>query len=226
MLKQLFTLARGRSADASQSFLDLNAITLLRQQMREAAVGVDKSRKAVAVVMAYADREKAALVALNKKITDLETRAIVALDQDREDLAAEAAGAIAELECEREATQKTIERYTTEIDKLREILSQNTAALNEMKRRQRIAEATEKTQRIRGDFPRLAENDLSDASQTLNRLQERQEHADATMAAMNELSMTAQADTLTERMAAAGMGAPIKTTADDVLARLKSKKAN
>ena len=53
MLKKLFTLVRGRSVDASQSFLDANAIALLRQQMRDAANGVDKSRKAIAIVMAY-----------------------------------------------------------------------------------------------------------------------------------------------------------------------------
>ena len=64
MFKQLLTLVRGQTTDGSQAMLDANALSLLRQQMRDAAHGVDKSRKAVAVVMAYAEREKASLMRL------------------------------------------------------------------------------------------------------------------------------------------------------------------
>lgn len=105
IFKQLLTLARGRSADASQRFLDMNAVSLLRQQMCDAASGVEKSRKAVAVVMAYAKREQTSLAGINAKITDLEARTIEALEKDREDLALEAATSIANFEAERDATK-------------------------------------------------------------------------------------------------------------------------
>lgn len=221
MFKQLFTLARGRSTDASNAFLDANAISLLRQQMREAAQGVEKSRKAVTIVMAYAEREKTTLSAIVNKIKGLEDRAIKAIEMDCNDLALEAATAIANLEAEKSATQQTIDKYTSEITRLRHDLSQSEAMLTDLKRGQRIAEATDKTQKLRGDFPVLTQNDLADASTTLKRLQERHEHSDATMAAMTELSATTRAETLTERMANAGIRSSTKITAQDVLARLK-----
>lgn len=227
MIKQLLTLARGRSADASQAFLDVNAVSLLRQQLRDAANSVDKSRKAVAVVMAYAEREKVSLVRVKSQISDLEARTLEALAkdrEDREDLAIEAATSIANLEAERDATQKTIDTYASEIVRLRKDLSQSEAVLAELKRGQRIAEATAKTQRVRGDAPKTSQNDLSDASVTLKRLQERQQHADATLSALTELSVSDQAETLTERLAAAGIGMSEKTSAADVLARLKKAK--
>lgn len=221
MLRHLFTLARGRSADASQAFLDANATALLRQQLRDAANGVQKSRKAVAVVMAYADREKASLTSIESKITDLESRARDALAKGADDLAMEAATTIADLEAERDATCQTITIYTTEITSLRKNLKQHEALLSELKRGQRIAEATGKRQQLRGDTPSWGENDLADAAETLSRLQSIQHHNDATMTAMEELSSSVSADTLSDRMAKSGFGAPKQTAASDVLARLK-----
>ncbi|KAG1647406.1 hypothetical protein GQR58_030622 [Nymphon striatum] len=225
MLRQLFTLFRGHSADASQAFLDANATALLRQQLREAASGVQESRKAVAVVMAYAEREKTSLAAIEGKIADLETRACDALAKGADDIALEAATAIANLEAERDATNRTITIYTTEIVQLRQTLGQNEALLGELKRGQRIAEATGKTQRIRGDMPSWTQSDLADASETLKRLQERQQHNAATMEAMAELSSASSADALSDRMATAGFGTPKQTAASDVLARLKKTTA-
>ena len=224
MFRQLFTLARGRSADASQAFLDANALSLLRQQLREAAQGVAKSRKAVAVVMAYAEREKATLATTEEKIADLETRARAALDAGDEELALEAAAAIADLEAECDASRRTISTYETEIAQLRKDLSQSEALLGELKRGQRLAEATDKTQRLRGDMPSWSQSDLADASETLKRVQERQKHNDATLVAMAELSAATNAETLSDRMAAAGYGAPKRTSATDVLERLKKDK--
>lgn len=225
MLKQLFTLARGRSTDASLAFLDANATALLRQQLREAANGVGKSRKAVAVVMAYAEREKVSLKAIEDKITDLEARTTAALEQGNEEIALEGATGIANLEAERDATQQTIKTYTSEITQLRQTLTQNEAVLNELKRGQRIAEATSKTQKLRGEPSSFTQSDLADASETLKRLQERQKHNDATMEAMAELSVSTSSDALSDRMAAAGFGAPKQTAASDVLDRLKARKS-
>lgn len=223
MLKQLFTLARGRATDAGQAYLDANAVALLRQQMREAAAGVARSRKAVAVAMAYAERERAALAKIDSQISDLEARATDALAQDREDLARQAAEAIADLEADRSAAQRTVATYDRDIVILRRTLRQSEAQLTELKRSQRLAEAAAKTHQMRGTLPAHTQSDLSDAADTLARLRDRQSLADETMAAMTELSTAQSADAVSDRLAAAGMGAPKQTTADAVLARLKSK---
>ncbi len=223
MFKQLITLARGRTADGSQAMLDANALSILRQQMRDAANGVEKSRKAVAVVMAYGEREKTSLKRVEAQIKDLEIRAMDALKQDREDLATEAAGTIAQLEAERDTTSKAIQVYQAQIARLKTCLAESETCLREMQRGQHLAEANDKVHRIRGVMPSGHINDLKDAEATLKRLQERQEHAEATASAMVELSVGSSAEDMSKRLAEAGHGAPIKTDATAVLERLKKK---
>lgn len=224
MFKQLFTLARARSEDATQAVIDANALSLLRQQLRDAAVGVEKSRKSLAVVMAYAEREQVSLTKVTDQISDLETRALEALEQDKEELAIEASEAIATLEAEATATRHTIDTYTTEITRLRKTLKQSEAQLTELKRGQRLAQANERALHVRGSLPAVSANHLADATATLDRLKERQEHAEATAIAMTELSTEARTDTLSDRLAAAGCGTPKQSDAAAVLERLKAKK--
>ena len=223
MFKQLVTLVRGQSNEGTQAVLDANALSLLRQQMRDAAQGVNKSRKAVAVVIAYAEREKASLNRLETQISDLEARALDALEQDSVDLASEAAGTIAQLEAERDTTRKVIEAYQTQILRLKQCLTENETCLRKMKRGQHLAEANDKAQRLSGVMPSGYINDLKDAEATLKRLQERREHAEATATAMVELSAETSAESMTERLAEAGYGAPLKADAAAVLDRLKKK---
>ena len=226
MFKQLLTLVRGQTNEGSQAMLDANALSLLRQQMRDAAQGVNKSRKAVAVVMAYAEREKVSLTRLEAQISDLEARALDALEQDCVELATEAAGTIAQLEAERDTTRKVIEAYQTQILRLKQCLTENEACLREMKRGQHLAEANDKAQRLRNVMPSGIVNNLKDAQTTLGRLQERQEHAEATATALVELSAETSAESMTERLADAGYGAPTKPDATAVLDRLKKKQNN
>lgn len=222
MLKQLLTLARGRSEDATAAFLDANALSLLRQQLRDAATSVEASRKALAVVIAYAEREKASLRALTGQIETLEGRALVALEKKREDLALEASEAIADLEAEAGATRKAIDTYASEIRHLRQALKHSEAQLTDLKRGQRLAEASDKALKLRGAMPALERTDLEDAAATLRTLQSRQHHAAATARAMADLSTQIKAETLEDRLAAAGCGAPKPDDAAAVLARLKA----
>lgn len=224
MFKQILTLARGRATDGSQAFLDANALSMLRQQMREAAQGVEKSRRSVAIVMAYAEREKTSLKRIEGQISDLETRALDALAQEREELASEAAGTIANLEAERDSTRKAVETYRVEITRLKQCLVESEACLRDMQRGQHLAEANDKAHRLRGVTPSGNINDLKDAQETLKRLQERQDHAEATACAVEKLSVGTSADSMTNRLAAAGCGAPMRTDAAAVLDRLKKQK--
>jgi len=225
MFKQVFTLIKGRSADTAEAFLDANALSLLRQQIRDAAHCVEQSRKALATVMAYADREKASLARVEKQITDLETRAQAALAKDDEPMAREAATSIAHLDAERAATTETIANYTSEIARLRDQLSKSQTVLAQLKRGQRIAEANDKTQRVRGQVTDVHTSNLEEAAATLKRLQERQAHADATMSALETLATPINAESVSDRLAAAGYGPRKHSSADDVLARLKAKTA-
>ena len=79
MIKQILTLMRGVSNSAADEFTGRHALTLLEQQMREAAQGVSTARKAVAIAVAQTRQEQIQHDALVKRIADLEQRTIIAL---------------------------------------------------------------------------------------------------------------------------------------------------
>lgn len=223
MFNTVVTLLRGRSHDAAQGLADANALSILRQQLRDASSGVEAARRAVAVVMAYAERERKALLRINAQLADLEARAIAALGQGREDLASEAASAIAQLELERSTTERALGVYELEIARLRDELSEAEARLRDLQRGLQLADAAQKSQFVRGVVSRPVTASLAEAEATLTRLQARQFHAEATAAAVIDLSSGQSAEAISARLAAAGCGPSLKPDAAAVLARLRAK---
>jgi phage shock protein A len=225
MFNTIITLVRGRSHDAAQALEDANALSILRQQLRDAATGVEAARRSVAVVMAYAERERKSLPRINAQIADLEGRAIAALAQGRDDLATEAASAIAQLEAERTTTETALATYELEIARLRDELSGAELRLRDLKRGLQLADAAQKSQTVRGVVSRPVTASLAEAEATLNRLQSRQLHAEATALAIVDLSAGQSAEAISARLAAAGCGPSIRPDAAAVLERLKQKSA-
>jgi phage shock protein A len=225
MFNTIITLVRGRSHDAAQAVADANALSILRQQLRDAAGGVEAARRSVAVVMAYAERERKSLPRINAQIADLEGRALAALAQGREDLATEAAAAIAQLEAERATTETALATYEIEIARLRDELSGAEMRLRDLKRGLQLADAAQKSQTVRGVVSRPVTASLAEAEAILSRLQSRQLHAEATAIAVVELSAGQSAEAISARLAAAGCGPSIRPDAAAVLERLKQKTA-
>lgn len=223
MFNTVITLIRGRSHDAAQALADANALSLLRQQLRDAATGVEAARRAVALVMAYAERERKSLPRIDAQLNDLETRAMAALGQGRDDLATEAAAAIAQLEAERATSQHALATYDIEIARLKEEVSGAEARLRDLQRGLQLADAAQKSQTVRGVVSRPVTASLVDAEATLGRLQARQFHAEATAAAVADLSAGQSAEAISARLAAAGCGPALKPGAAAVLERLKAK---
>lgn len=225
MFNTLVTLIRGRGHDAALAVADANALSILRQQLRDAAAGVEAARRSVAVVMAYAERERRSLPRIGDQIADLEVRALAALGQGREDLATEAAAAIAQLEAEHTTAERALARYETEIARLRDELAGAELRLRELQRGMQLADAAQKSQAVRGVVQRPVTASLAEAEATLTRLQDRQFQAEATAAGVAELSAGLSAETVAVRLAAAGCGPALRPDAQAVLARLKAKSA-
>ncbi len=225
MYKFFMTLIRAKNADTAEALSDAYALSILRQQLRDCATGVDTARRSVAMVMAYAERERKSAARIATQMTDLEARALDALSKGRDDLATEAAGAIAQLEAEAQTTAQAIATYDSEISHLRGILTDAENRLRDLQRGQRLAIATDHSQRVRGSAPLAATSSLGDAEATLGRLQERQLANEAQHAAMIDLSASTNADALRNRLAAAGCGAPLRPDATAVLERLRAKAA-
>jgi phage shock protein A len=223
MFKLISILLRGRAHDAEQAFADRNAVPLLAQQIRDAAQSIQSARRSVAVAIAQNEQERVQHAAIVARIDDLENRASAALAKGNEGLAREAAEAIAYLEAERDASEKAQGQFTSSIDKLKAIVRASEARLQELQRGERLARATQEAQKLDVVVAGPGLATLDDAEETLARLRLRQSQNELTAAALKDMEGAIRPAGIIEKLANAGCGAPLRSSADDVLARLKSR---
>ncbi|QEL25149.1 PspA/IM30 family protein [Bosea sp. F3-2] len=225
MLKMFLTFVRGSAAIAEERFADRNALLILDQQMRDATSAFERAKKALAVAIAQDRHETERLAVGNARIADLEIRVAAALTAGDEGLAREGAEAIAALEADRDAAASAQALFAAEIVRLRRHVGQAQARITELDRGRRLARASEAVRQMRQgriEAGRAHESTLAEAEQTLKRLRERQVEAEAAETALDELDGAAAAS-VTEKLAAKGFGPRLRTTADDVLARLRAR---
>ena len=222
MFNVILTLIRGRAYDAEQAFIDRNAMPLLAQQIRDAAGAIQSARRAVAIAVAQNEQEKSQHAAIVGRIADLETRAVAALQKGNDELARQAAEAIAELEAERGSSEKAQAQFATTIAKLKATVRSSEARLQGLQRGERLARATEQTQKLNAvcnDGSGLA--NLDEAEETLARLRAYQDRCEIATSALKEMDAANRPAIIIEKLANAGFGAPLGPSADDVLARLR-----
>ncbi|MGY3606092.1 MULTISPECIES: PspA/IM30 family protein [unclassified Bradyrhizobium] len=228
MFKTVFTLFRGTVAAAEEELQDRSALLILDQQMRDAASAIDRSKRTLALAIAGDQQEGRRLEATNARIGDLELRATAALEGGREDLAREAAQAIANLEADRDAAMTARTLFGQEIARLKRHVANAEVRLTELDRGRRIARASDAVRSLRRsgiEAARPYESTLPEAENTLRRLRERQMEAQAADEALIELDAASGPLATAEKLAELGFGPRMKSTADDVLARLKAGRA-
>lgn len=225
MFKMLLTLARGRAFAAAEEFGDQNALLLLDQQVRDASVALDRAKKALALALAQDQLEAKRLDGIGKGIADLETRVIAALAGGREDLGREGAEAIARLESDRDAAATARSLFATEISRLRAHVGHAETRIAAVERGRRIARAAEAVGRARAGRLGAApphEATLTEAEATLKRLRERQTETQIAEDELDRIDAATGPAAAAEKLAAEGFGPKLRTTADDVLARLRT----
>jgi phage shock protein A len=224
MFKTVLTLFRGSVAEELEG---RNALHILDQQMRDAASAVDRAKRTLALAIAGDQQEGRRLDATNARIADLEIRATAALEGGREDLAREAAEAIAGLEADRDAAMTARALSASEIARLKRQVSGAEARISELDRGRRIARASEAVRAMRRggvEAARPYESTLPEAENTLKRLRERQIEAAAADQALIEIDAASGPLATAEKLAEQGFGPRMKSTADDVLARLNARR--
>jgi len=224
MFKQAVALLRGTAHERSAAALAPHGVTILRQQIRDCAATVATARRAIAVAMAQNNQEVEQRDRILTSIADLEDRTMAALEQGKTGLARDAAATIAHLEAERDACDAAQLRFGAEIERLKGFVHSAETRLRELQRGERVAAATHATQKIRAAYPGASgHSTLRDAEATLTQLRRRQAEIDATSDAIEAMELSDDPGAVANRLAAAGCGAPVKTTADDVLARLAQR---
>jgi phage shock protein A len=226
MLKTIVTLVRGAAFRAEEEFADRSALLILDQQIRDAAAGIERAKRALAVAIAQDEAEGKRLETTLTRIADLEERAIAALDGNNEALAAEAAEAIAVMEADRDAIREARGTFAREIAGLKTSVRRSSQRLAELERGRRIALAAESVRRLKtghGLGTPTGSAALADAEATLRRLRERQTEDAAADVAYE--TFDANPAGVADKLEAAGFGKRTRPTAASVLERLKRKTA-
>ncbi len=226
MFKTILTLMRGSAAAAGEDLADRNALLILDQQLRDSTVALDRAKRALALAIAQDQLEGERLKAVLARIADLEIRVSAALESGREDLAREGAEAIATLEADRDAAQTARSLFATEIGRLTAHVRQaesRIAAVDRGRRVARAAEAVRITRRGRTEAALPHEATLAEAEVTLNRLRGRQTEARLADEALDQIETATSPIVAAERLAAQGFGPRMKSTANDVISRLRAK---
>jgi phage shock protein A len=222
MINTFWSLLRGTAHAVEQATLDQTALLVLDQHIRDAAAGIERAKRALAIAIAQDEAEAKRHETTLARIADLEDRAATALAAGREELATEAAEAIALMEIDRDAMQEARAMFGQEIGRLRRDVTGASHRLNELERGRRIAQAAEAVRRLRaGVRPSSGPIGLAEAEATLRRLRQRQADDAAADATMETLDASQSGASIADRLEAEGFGRRTKPTAASVLERLR-----
>ena len=165
--------------------------------------------------------------ALKARVVDLTGRATEALEKGREDMATEAARAIATMENELTVRHETLERLDQKIVRLRSSIEAGHRRIIDLKQGAIQARAVKREQDIQMKMTKsgMSTNSTQEAEDLIARVLGRDDPFEKAEI-LADINQDLQGDSITNRMADAGFGAATSTTADDVLARLRSTKTS
>lgn len=227
MFKTLSTLLNGQSARAEVRVRDAFAIELIDQKIRESDAGLRAGKATLASLIQRQRAEEQQHTALKARVVDLTGRATEALEKGREDMATEAARAIATMENELTVRHETLERLDQKIVRLGSSIEAGHRRIIDLKQGAIQARAVKHEQDIQMKMTKsgMSTNSTQEAEDLIARVLGRDDPFEKAEI-LADINQDLQGDSITNRMADAGFGAATRTTADDVLARLRSTKTS
>ena len=225
MFKTLATLIHGQNARAEDRVRDAFAIELIDQKIRESENSLRAAKATLASLIQRQRSEQKQHAALKSRISDLTRRAQEALDNDREDMATEAARAIANMENELTGRTETLDRLDQKVMRLRSSIESGHRRIIDLKQGAIQARAVRREQNIQMQMQRtgVTSGSVEEAEELITRVLGRDDPFERSEI-LADINRDLDGGNITNRMADAGFGDATRSTADDVLARLKSAK--
>ncbi len=224
MFATLKTLLAGAGARAEEQVQDHFCIELIDQKTREAEAALKSAKLSLAGLIQGERAEVRQLGSLTRQIDDLTTRARAALEAGRDALAQDAAQAIAEMENEATLRRATVERLQARTAKLRHSVETANRRLTDLKQGALAARAAKREadmqRRLGAHLGGLTA--FEEAEAMIARVLSRDDPFEQGEI-LREIDGSLTHRDAADRLAEAGFGPPVKSTAADVLARLKSK---
>ncbi|WP_323814226.1 PspA/IM30 family protein [Cellvibrio sp. NN19] len=224
---KMITALRGGVNEAGESIVDSQALRILDQEVRDAGEELKRSKDSLAEIMARQKLAEEKCKQLQKNIEEHEGYAAKALEKGDEKLALEVAGRIAEFENSLTSEKEASDGFAQSVAKLRAAIDQAEKNIKRLKQQVDTVKATENVQRAQAAVAERhsgSDSKMRTAMESLERIKERQALKDAQIKAADEMAKTGSDDSLKAKLEAAGITTD-GASAEDILARIKNKKA-
>lgn len=224
MWKQLVTLVRGTAHEAGQSVVDAKALTILDQQMRDAAAAQAKARDDLATLTARRRMVEKDVEALASQRDKYEASARAAIARGDMDLARQVAERLSTIEQDGSAKLPQVADMRAAEDRMRAIIQSGDSKIEALRREVDVVRANDSVQKAQAA---IASNhggtlsQLGSAAESLQRMKERQAIQGEKFRAAAELEDHRSGADLDAKLQAAGL-LPGASNADDILARLSA----
>lgn len=222
--KKLVTAVKGGATEAAQSVVDSQAIRILEQEIREAKEELRKSDHARTQILAKCKLAQQKVDSLQSSISEYEAHARKAVDTDRQ-LALDCAQKVSDLRAEMDTETAYLEQFKSSEKQLAGNISQANTNLRRLEQQVDMVKATESVQKAQVAVSSRhmgANSKMKTATESLQRIQEKQNMRNAELQAAEELAQGESSDDLEKRLADAGIKGG-NTTADDELSRILGK---
>lgn len=226
MFRTLSTLIAGVNARSEDRVRDAFAIELIDQKIREAETSLKAAKATLASLIQRQRSEDRQRSALKSRIADMLSRAQAAIDGGRDDMATEAAQAVASMENELRLRGETCDRLAQKVTRLRSSIEAGHRRIIDLKQGAIQARAVRREQAIQSKLNATigTTSSTEEAEELIARVMGRDDPFEQSQV-LREIDRDLGHETLVDRMADTGFGPATRTTAADVLARLKTDKS-
>ena len=222
--RKLVTAIKGGATEAAQSVADSQAIRILEQEIREAKDELRKSDHARTQILAKCKLSQQKVDSLQASVEQYEAHARKAIDTDRQ-LALDCAQKVGDLRAEQDVEQKYLDQFKQSEKQLALNIKQAKSNLKRLEQQVDMVKATESVQKAQVAVSSRhlgANSKMKTATESLSRIQDKQNLRNAELQAAEELATEDSSDDLSKRLAEAGIAGGT-ASADDELSRILSK---
>ncbi|WP_416305418.1 PspA/IM30 family protein [Neptunicella sp. SCSIO 80796] len=222
--RKLVTAVKGGVTEAAEAVADSQALRILDQEIREAKEELRRSDHARTQILAKCKLAQQKVDSLQSSISQYEEHARKAVDTDRQ-LALDCAQKVADLKAELGTEQQYLDQFKQSEKQLAENISQAKNNLRRLEQQVDMVKATESVQKAQVAVSSRhmgANSKMKTATESLQRIQDKQNMRNAELQAAQELAADESTDDLEKRLANAGIKGG-ETSADDELSRILGK---
>lgn len=222
--RKLVTAVKGGATEAAQSVADSQAIRILEQEIREAKDELRKSDHARTQILAKCKLSQQKVDSLQASVEQYEAHARKAIDTDRQ-LALDCAQKVGDLRAEQDVEQKYLDQFKQSEKQLAVNIKQAKSNLKRLEQQVDMVKATESVQKAQVAVSSRhlgANSKMKTATESLSRIQDKQNLRNAELQAAEELATEDSSDDLSKRLAEAGIAGGT-ASADDELSRILGK---